>query len=141
MVKTSTKMVSALLGQWRRMHALSEVIYAEEFLPAMRAVLPGYENRPEFRFIARRVWMDLDVDDHPYWDSCVRGGLVDAYHRLEVAFDWSSSSAEAEPWVTPQILKETLSFWQERVPHRLSLRGGLYYLHSVGRLADAGVEV
>ena len=37
------------------------------------------------------------------------------------------------------LLKETLSVWQVRVPYRMSPRNGVSYLHAVGRLADAGV--
>ena len=141
MVRSSPELVRNMLKQWARSAHYDRAVFRQAFLEEARRQLPERVSRPEFRYFARLVWRSLEWENpqSDWWEE-LGGDIRTPYLRIEAEFDWSLPDGLSEADVDQELLRHTLSVWQERIPYRLTVSKALALMQRVARLADAGVE-
>lgn len=141
MVRTSPELMHNMLKQWARSHRDNGGVFRHAFLDEARRQLPERVARPEFVYFAHLVWRSLEWEN-PYedWWEELGGDIRTPYLRIESEFDWSLPDGLSEADVDQELLRHTLSVWQERLPYRLTIPKAVTLIQRVARLADAGVQ-
>jgi len=140
-VRSSPELIRNLWRQRARNAGYELSVYRHTFLPEARVQLPDRVERPEFGYFAWRVWRGLEWENPERdWYEELGGDIRTPYLRIEATFDWSFPDGTSVEAVDQNLLRYTMSVWQERLPYRLTVSRALTLMRSVERLADAGVQ-
>lgn len=138
--RTYRRLSLAVWKQWLRFNEVPQWIYYEDFLPALRQAVPDRASHPGFRYVARIMWLSIDAERRERWPNEIDGGLKACYQRAEKAVDWSMPETVEGSWITSDLVQNTLSTWQERLPYKLSVARAVQYIRAAARLGDIGVK-
>lgn len=140
MVRTSPELIRRLWRQRARNAGYELAVFRHSFMPQARAQLPDRAERPEFGYFAWRVWRGLEWENpESDWYEELEGDIRTPYLRVEAGFDWTLPEGVSEATVDQELLRHTMSVWQERLPYRLTVARALRLLRGVARLSDVGV--
>jgi len=141
MVRTSPELIRKMWRQRARNAGYELAVFRHSFLSEARTQLPDRVGRPEFGYFAWRVWRGLEWENPERdWYEELGGDIRTPYLNIEATFDWSLPEGTLIETVDLDLLRHTMSVWQERLPYRLTVSRALALMQSVERLADAGVQ-
>ena len=137
MKQPSIELVRAVREHAKRIHLGTEHHFPG-FLEAARDALPERAQDPQFGYVVRRLWMEAELDEKAFWECGLVPSLRASYESLDAETAWQPEGSPVEEWMCPPLIQRTLSLWQMRVPHLLSVRHAVRMLRATARLADLG---
>ena len=140
MKKPSPELVRNIWKHMRTIHSRNGEAYTR-FLESSRKQLPGYSDEPQFNYIVRRIWLSHEEDAQDYFEHHISPTLKFEYEGIDTATEWLPEGLAVGSWITPKLVKRTLSVWQEILPYNMTPIHALRILRSAARLRDFGVQL